>query len=164
MTDLLPIAAEAREAFAGELAQAPPMSLRAGNAADDYRPVPPYDDVEDRLSDPYLEAHHWGLAHLDPTSFRHYLPALIDYALRHRHDGGAVVDALLFGLRPPDRDPPRFGSLSTAQEQVVVRFLEAVAFTEACPFANDALLALDEWWGPGALYRGTARTPPDHPT
>lgn len=156
--DLTPIATRACAVFALEAAGIPPMSLRAGNAIDSYETAPAWSDTADRLSDDYLEQHYWGIAHLDPLSFRHYLPALIDYGLRHIHAGNNVVDAFLFALRPPDRDPPRLGSLSSEQEAAVVAFLHAMAFNAASVCADDAMLALEEWWGPGARHR-TAASP-----
>jgi hypothetical protein len=151
--DLAPIVAEAESAFAREIADTPPMSLRAGNAVDNYEFQPAYSQTEDRLSDAYLERHYWGIAHLDPISFRHYIPALVDYGLRHLEQGSNVVDTFLLNLRPPDRDPPRLGSLSPAQEAVIVKFLDIMAFTTSSVFKEDAMLALEKWWAPVALYR-----------
>jgi hypothetical protein len=151
--DLAPIVTEANAASSREIADSPPVSLRAGNAADNYEIQPTYSHTEDRLSDAYLEMHYWGIAHLDAMSFRHYIPALIDYGLRHLEQGSNVVDTFLFNLRPPDRDPPRLGSLSPAQETVIVKFLDAMAFIATSMFKEDAMLALEEWWAPGALYR-----------
>ena len=54
----------------------------------------------------------WGLAYLDAQSWRHYLPRLIDYALRRPDDPAMVAEALVRSLRPPDRYPPRLASLS----------------------------------------------------
>ncbi|WP_353511638.1 DUF6714 family protein [Ramlibacter tataouinensis] len=43
--------------------------------------------IDDRVSDRYLEHHHWGIPHLDAASFRLYMPALLDYCLRHIDEG-----------------------------------------------------------------------------
>ena len=147
------IVAAAKIAFAQEVAQAPPMSLRAGNAVDNYVVQPPYSPTEDRVCDAYFEQNYWGIAHLDALSFRHYLPALIDFSLRHLGQGSNVVDTLVFNLRPPDREPPRLGSLSPAQGGVITLFLDLLAFDAGSAFKDDAMLALEEWWAPGALYR-----------
>ncbi len=139
--------------FAAEVASTPSMTLRAGNAADEYRTLPPYDAVADAISDEYLERHHWGMAHLDADSWRHYLPHLIEHALRRLDHDSAVTDAVLHSLRPPDREPPRLASLTPEQEAVVVRVLEELAFAEHSAHQGLACQVLEEWWIPGALYR-----------
>ncbi|MGO1001378.1 DUF6714 family protein [Lysobacter sp. CA196] len=136
----------------------PTMSLRAGNALDSYDAPPPFDAHLDRPVAKYLETHHWGVAHLDPISWRYYLPALLRHALlKLEHPDSMAIDALLSSLRPPDRDPPRFASLSQAQAQAVVAVLDALAFEEASAWKDEAIVALEEYWAPGAHYRdGTA--------
>lgn len=138
------------------------MSLRAGNALDDYAAPPPYDPVLDAPGDAYFERYRWGLAHLDPVSWRYYLPRLMDHARRHvhaSHDGEPndeacqLVEDLLWSLRPPDRDPPRLASLSPEEEAAVTAFLEELAFGVNSPWAEFAAQVLEEYWTPGALYR-----------
>ncbi|WP_431095359.1 DUF6714 family protein [Polaromonas aquatica] len=153
---LHPIAAEALVAFAPDTRGVPPLSLRGGNALDDYQAPPAFDCVADKLTDEYLENYHWGIAYLDPASFRHYLPHLIEYALRRTEAGSNVVDALLNGLRPPDREPPRLASFSSGQEVVIVKFLDALAFSDGSAHTELASQVLEEWWAPGALYRPAA--------
>jgi hypothetical protein len=157
LLDLTTIVEQTKIAFGREAGSAPPMSLRAGNAADNYENQPPYSSTEDLMSDAYLEQHYWGIAHLDPVSFRHYMPALVEYSLRSIEHVSNVVDTLLFNLRPPDRDPPRLGAFSFEQEAVLVRFLEVMAFSENSAFQEEASLALEEWWAPGARYRPTEK-------
>ena len=108
-------------------------------------------------TDEYLEGFaFWGLAYLDAQSWRHYLPRLIDYALRRPDDPAMVAEALVRSLRPPDRYPPRLASLSTEQEAVVTAFLEQVALGEtASHLRDDAQQALDEWWLPTPRSRPT---------
>src|SRR5512140_1520790 len=102
------ISRRAREAFQADALSVPQMTLRGGYAEDSYDVAPPPDPVLDALTDAYLEAYtFWGLAYLDPASWRHYLPYLIDYAFRHRDDPQMVVEGLLHSLRPPEREPPR---------------------------------------------------------
>ncbi len=144
---------QAAEAFAVEVAAQPPMSLRAANARDSYEAAPSFCAVRDRISDTYLEEHYWGIPHLDPVSFRHYLPALLDFGLRHLAVQSIVVDTLLSSLRPPDREPPRLAALSADQEQVIVEMLDYLAFDEHSVYQADGQLALEEWWGPAARYR-----------
>jgi hypothetical protein len=156
------IVRRAFEAFRDDLAAVPTMTLRDGEAADRYAGVIPYDAAVDEPTDAYLEAYaRWGLAHVDAASWRHYLPRLIAHALRRIDDPRATaVEATVWSLRPPDRDPPRLGSLSPAQEAVVAEFLEALAFDAASVWKEDALLALEEYWIPNALYRHPPDTDP----
>jgi hypothetical protein len=137
----------------------PPLTLRGGTAVDDYRVPPAFDPDIDQPTDAYLEAHaYWGLAHVDPASWRHYLPCLIDYAIRHIAEPGSLVtDGLLSSLRPPDREPPRLGSISVEQEAVVVEFLDLLAFDECSGYQDFAMQVLEEYWVPNALYRERTR-------
>ncbi|MCL4368011.1 MAG: hypothetical protein M1337_02395 [Actinobacteria bacterium] len=132
------------------------MTLRGGDAVDGYAEPPEFDPAIDEPTDVYLETHAFGgLPYLDAASWRHYLPRLIDHALRHLGDPrGMVIDGVLFSLRPPDREPPRLAALTTEQEAVIVAFLEHLAFSEdVVPERNLALQVLEEWWIPNALYR-----------
>lgn len=61
------------------------MSLRGGAAIDDNHTAPQFDAEVDRPAPEYLEKYYWGIPHLDAS------------------------------LRPPDRDPPRFASLTADQ-------------------------------------------------
>lgn len=143
----------AMRAFEDDIRSLPSITLRGGNALDEYSEPPPFDPAIDHHSADYLERYWWGIAHLDPSSWRHYLPFLMQYALEHRADGDMVIDSLLMALRPPDREPPRLASLNAAQESAVTLFLENLAFGEASPFQEMACQVLEEWWVPGALYR-----------
>jgi len=148
------IGRRAREAFQADAMSAPRMTLRGGYAEDSYDFAPPADLVLDALTDAYLETYtFWGLAYLDPASWRHYLPYLIDYAFRHMDDPKMAVEGLLHNLRPPDREPPRLASLTAKQESVIVAFLEEVAFSEDSANRDFAQQVLEEWWLPDALYR-----------
>jgi hypothetical protein len=157
------LAARARAAFASDAASAPPVTLRGGDALDSYATAPPFEAEVDVPGDTYLERYApCGLAHLDAASLRHYLPRLIDYALAHLDDpGSGVTDALLWSLRPPDREPPRLGSLSAEQEAVVVALLDVLAFDPRSVCPDLAMQALEEYWAPGALYR---RPSPEAPS
>jgi hypothetical protein len=152
------LADQARAAFQADGARVPPMTLRGGAAVDSYDVAPPHDPALDGLDDAYLEAHaYWALPHLDAASWRHYLPALIDYALRHLDDPGTmVVEGLLASLRPPDRDPPRLGSLSAEQEAVMTATLDVLAFDARSVNRDFAMQVLEEYWVPNALYRSRA--------
>lgn len=148
------ISRRASEAFHDDARSVPKMTLRGGYAEDSYDFAPPYDSVLDELTDTYLEAYtFWGLAYLDPASWRHYLPHLIHYTFRHMDDPKMVAEGLLQNLRPPDRQPPRLASLTVEQEAVIVAFLEDVAFSEDSVNKDFAKQVLEEWWIPDALYR-----------
>jgi hypothetical protein len=151
------IVQRAYEAFHADVEATPSITLRGGDALDSYDEPPPYDPAIDVPNDAYLEAWAFnGLNFLDPPSWRHYLPRLIDYALRNiasNAPGTMAIDGLLWSLRPPDRDPPRLASLTTAQEEVVVAALDQLAFADDSVYRKDAMQVMEEWWIPGALYR-----------
>ena len=147
-TDLI---AEIFAAFSSEGSTFPATTLRGGDALDRDQPAPPFDVLVDAVSDEYLEAHPWGSGWLDAASWRHYLPFMMAYSLRHIARPSEVTDALLTSFRPPDRDPPRLGSLSKAQETVVLRFLDALAYSDESASRDLAALVLSEWWTPGAI-------------
>jgi len=154
----------ARDAFREELAQPPALTLRGANAVDSYERPEPFDAALDDPTDQYLEGHtFWAMPYLDAGSWRHYLPRLIEYALTHPNDPAMVVEATVRSLRPPDRVPTRLTTLSRAQEEVVVRFLEQLALSgDEGGSADDARSALEEWWLPGAFLRAKSEAqPPD---
>ncbi|MBL9146118.1 MAG: hypothetical protein JNM99_20725 [Verrucomicrobiaceae bacterium] len=116
--------------------------------------MPPLDPELDRVSDEYLERYFWGCPHLDPDSWKHYLPSLIDYSLRHLSDGGSlVVGALLSTLRPGSDEDPKISSLSPVQEAVICQFLDRLAFADDSAFQTDALQVMDEFWVNHSIYR-----------
>jgi hypothetical protein len=130
------------------------MTLRAGNAIDCYDEPPPFSAEQDNLNDAYLKGNAWGIPYLDPASWRHCLPSLIDFALRHLDgDESLVTDFVLGSLRPPDSEPPRLATLTRPQEEVIVSFLDILAFDERSACQEDAMQVLEEYWIPGALYR-----------
>jgi hypothetical protein len=144
----------ARLAFREELAQRPALTLRGANAVDSFDSPEPFDPKLDEPTDEYLERlTYWAMPYLDARSWRHYLPRLIEYALAHPEDPAMVVDATVRSLRPPDRVPTRLTTLTRAQEEVVVRFLEHLARTNDEGSPNDARSALEEWWYPDAYVR-----------
>ena len=143
--------AEIFAAFSAEGSAFPAMTLRGGDALDLDQAAPPFDVLVDAISDEYLEAHPWGSGWLDAASWRHYLPFMMEYALRNIARPSEVADALLTSLRPPDRDPPRLGSLNKAQETVVLRMLDALAHSEGSASRDLAAMVLSEWWTPGAI-------------
>jgi hypothetical protein len=156
-SDIVP---RARAAFHADTESPPPLTLRGGNDVDSYDYAQPFDPAHDDPTDAYLEAFaFWGVGYLDAQSWRHYLPRLMDYALRRRDDPAMVTEALVRSLRPPDRYPPRLASLTAEQEAVIKDFLERLALTDAAPHVQaDAQLALEEWWLPNPRSRSTAES------
>jgi hypothetical protein len=149
------IIAGANLVFARYIAMEPKICLRAGNAMDNYEEPPKYDPIVDKPTDEYLEKYYWGIAYLDPDSWKHYLPILINYTIRNKVNSGAmVIDSFLASLRPPDREPPRLGSLSIDEEKAVIEVLDSLAFSEDSGWNETAIMLLEEYWAPGALYRG----------
>jgi hypothetical protein len=148
------IGRRATAAFAEESASLPAMTLRGGKSVDSYLSPEPYDEVRDRPSEAYLEDFaFWGLCHLDAASWRHYLPLLIHYALRHEDDEKMVVEGLLHSLRPPDHQPPRLASLNKEQEAVIAAFLEYLCFNGGSGNSDFACQVLEEYWLPDSFYR-----------
>jgi hypothetical protein len=145
----------AYEAFRADAQAAPPLTLRGGNAVDGYDEADPFDPARDEPTDAYIEGFaFWGLGYLDAQSWRHYLPRLISYAFRRPDDPAMAVEALIRSLRPPDRYPPRLATLTAEQEAVVVAFLETLGLgDEGSHLQDDARMALEEWWLPGARHR-----------
>lgn len=151
------IVARAFEVFAADLRQPPPLTMRGANAIDSHDWPTPFEATSDQVTASYLEGFaFWGLAYLDAPSWRHYLPALIQYVLVRPDDPALVADALVRSLRPPDHYPARLASLTPEQEAVVTAFLEHVAGGSGPEgLSADATDALDEWWRPGARSRPT---------
>jgi len=147
------LVADVFAAFAADGAAVPALTLRGGDALDADRPAPPFDVLVDTVSDAYLETHPWGTGWLDAASWRHYLPYLLAYALRHLAQPNEVTDALLTSLRPPERTPPRLGTLDKRQESAVLRVLDVLAHAPGAATADLAAQVLSEWWTPGAIPR-----------
>ena len=145
-------------AFAPDLASPPPLSLRGGSDVDSYRRAVPFDPVEDEPTDEYLERYaSWGLIYLDAQSWRHYVPHVIAYAMRHTADRHMVVEGFIRTLRPPDQYPPRLATLTPEQEAVVTAFLEGLLVDPAWGHVHqDVQQALEEWWWPEPSSRPTA--------
>jgi hypothetical protein len=151
------ILSRAYQVFRAEVDTVPPITLRGGTALDEYDELPLFEPGIDEPTDDYLEKYAFsGSSFLDALSWRHYLPRLIDYALRHIHSnnpGTMAIDGLLWSLRPPDRTPPRLGSLTSEQEAVIIAFLDELAFSDNSLYNDFAMQVLEEYWVPDALYR-----------
>ena len=131
------------------------LSLRQGNEIDSY--VTPTLDVlpvdwRDVL-EPGLEGQHWGFTHLDAVSWHFYLPAFLAYSVQHFTRGESlVILACINNLRPPDRVPSRFSTLTDGQRRTVVSVLEFLAFGSESEFAAEACQVLEEYWIEHPLY------------
>jgi len=158
VVDTSELVQRAYAAFDRDTIALPPLTLRGGNAVDGYGRAEPFDPDQDAPSDTYFEQFtFWGLGYLDSRSWRHYLPRLIDYALRRPEDPAMVTEALVRSLSPPDRYPPRLATLTPQQEDVVRSFLELVALGDLVPHVQEeAQKALEEWWLPNPRSRPTA--------
>lgn len=147
----------ARIAFRDELAQSPALTLRGANSVDSFDHPEPFDAALDEATDEYLERlAYWAMPYLDARSWRHYLPRFIEYAFAHPEDPAMVIEATVHSLRPPDRVPTRLTTLSAAQEEVIVRFLEHLAQSDVEWTRDEARSALEEWWLPDAVARSEA--------
>lgn len=153
------IVTRAFEVFRSDVEAPPPLTLRGGHAVDSYDQPIPFHPADDEPTDAYLEGFaFWGLGYVDARSWRHYLPRLIDYALRRPDDPAMVTEALVRSMRPPDRYPPRLAALTAVQEDVVRAFLEHAALSDVMPHVQaEAQQALEEWWLPNARCRPTAQ-------
>jgi len=142
-----------RDAFSADVENKPVITLRGGDCLDDCGDPPAFDPELDAASDEYLESFHWGVGYLDAASWRHYLPTLADYAVRHFNKGTLVGEALVTSLCAPDQDPPRLATLTHPQEEAVTLLLEFLAFTAGSGHQDSACRAIDEWWSTDAFYR-----------
>jgi hypothetical protein len=153
------IVRRAFEVFRADVEAPPPLTLRGGDRVDSYDLPEPFDAQVDEPTDAYIEqfAFH-AMPFLDPRSWRHYLPRLMDHVFRRPDEPtGLVVQALIRSLRAPDREPPRLTTLNAEQEEVIVAFLEAIARDpQRENDAEDARQALLEWWVPNARHRPNA--------
>lgn len=131
------------------------LSLRQADEIDSSNaPTPDVAPADWRdVSEHELEEHHCGFTHLDAKSWRFYLPVFLAYSVRHLSRGDSlVIAACLSNLRPPDRVPSRFTTLSDGQRQTVVSVLEFLAFDSESDFMANACQVLEEYWIEHPLY------------
>jgi hypothetical protein len=131
------------------------LSLRQSDELDSHDiPTPDVLPVDWRdVSERELEEHQWGFTHLDAESSRFYLPAFLAYSVRHYTRGESlVIMACLNNLRPPDRVPSRFSTLTDSQRQTVISVLEFLAFGSESDFMADACQVLEKCWIEHPLY------------
>lgn len=134
------------------------MSLRSGNAIDCGKEEVEFDPKLDKPSNDYLESNYDGICFLDAESWKYYLPILIEFTIKnYTFSNSMVIDSFISSLRPPDREPPRFGALTEKQEKIIIELLDRLAFDEQSNWKAEAILALEEYWAPGALYRKSSK-------
>lgn len=93
-----------------------------------------------------------ALAHLDEPSFVYYIPAFLDFAVRHcdatlTDPVGSLVGSAVFSVT--HRTPyslGRFKQLSIGQRNAVIAFLEYIAAYGRHGNATDAKKALSRYW------------------
>ncbi len=115
---------------------------RARDPEDDWRDIP--DASMQRCAD--------ALPHLDPVSWRFYLPAFMRLALRTMQRPRSPIDRVIYTLALGDDQDlneyqrTRFSTLNREQVRVVHRFLELAADNDASCDSRVAKRALDKYW------------------
>jgi hypothetical protein len=100
-----------------------------------------------------IEACLDALPHLDPISWRFYLPAFMRHGLRRLRSPHGAVDRAIYALALGDDAEinaylrERFRTLDTEQARAVRRFLEFAAESDAYCDARVARQALQKYWG-----------------
>src|SRR5215218_9279384 len=109
------------ELFHEDVQRPPPLTLRGGERVDSYESPTPCDEKVDEPTDEYIEAFAFhAMPFLDARSWRHYLPRLMDHVFRRPAEPtGLVASALIYSLRPPDREPPRLATLRPEQDAII---------------------------------------------
>jgi hypothetical protein len=114
------------------------LNLDAGRTWKDY-------------SDQELLSCDKALAHLDEPSFVYYIPAFLDFAVRHCNAtltdpvGSLVRSAVFFVTHRTPYSLGRFKRLSIGQKNAVITFLEYIAYGRHSD-AADAQKALSRYW------------------
>jgi len=119
---------------------APLVTLRKARSIA-MRQINEYVDVgvPDDKSDAYLEAYYLWNHELDATSFRYYVPDIISYLIRHRHEKDSdFILNMLGALDGPDRVP----LFSDAESVVILSTLEFLCMDEYSCVQNYALLSM----------------------
>lgn len=148
------IAIHIKDAFANAGIEPPPLTLRGGDAIDGYDSPPPFDANTDQATGSYIEQYANGLTHLDTVAWLYYLPRFLALALdKVAEPSHIIIEALLWNLRPPDRDPPRLGALTSKQEAVILEVLEFLAFEPESKNQDFAMQVMEEYWIKDNLYR-----------
>lgn len=107
------------------------------------------------IPDSHLEECSGALSHLDPQSWRYYLPRFMEWALTHyRTSKSITVDYTIYALLLTDDDAlinqhlrERYRQLTAEQTRVVCRFLQFMALEDGHVDAASATQALRRFWG-----------------
>lgn len=131
-------------AFATDLAARPAITLRGADSVDSFGVGLPFDEARDECTPAYLEHFGWAITLLDAAAWRHYLPLVAAHALDCTAEASLAVDGLIQSLRPPDRSPPRLGSLDATQRALVRECLQILACSADSVWQEPARRALAE--------------------
>lgn len=107
------------------------------------------------VPDQDIEECCWALPHLDPESWRYYIPAYMIWTLTNFRSSDSVVsDFTIYTFEPYLADPQmrahatdRFGLLNEPQSRAVCQFLRHMAADEDNADAVVATRVVDEFWG-----------------
>ena len=150
-----------RSAFRGVARGA--ITLHEAEAIDDYgsddeRAAARERDTErgwEEIPDAHVEECVYALAHVDPASWRYYVPRFMLWALHHfRSSDSLISDFTVYTFDPSDTDPnlreydmARYRTLDAEQARVVCRFLRYMAQNDDHADASAANEALRKYWG-----------------
>lgn len=150
---------EIRAAFAG--VRRGEISLHEAEVIDEYgsdesREMARTQDVEncwEDVPDSHIEECTTALCHVDPESWRYYVPAYMCWALRHFETSSSiVVDFTIYTFKPSELDDSvlnyqmkRYELLNKAQCKAVCRFLQYMANCNRAD-SDAAKTALVEYW------------------
>jgi hypothetical protein len=150
-----------REAFAGVRRGA--ITLHEAEVIDSYGSDDERADARQRdteqnwedLPDQHIEECPWALCHLDPVSWRYYIPAYMIWSLRNfRSNDSIVSDFTIYTFDASDSDAKlreysteRYRTLSPSQSRDVCRFLTYMANIGERADNLTAKAALKKYWG-----------------
>ena len=149
-----------RAAFAGVPRGA--ITLHEAEVIDDYGSTEERQEARrldseaswEEVPDEALESCTSALCHLDPKSWRYYIPAYMIWSLRHFRESESIVsDFTIYTFNPYLDDPglreyvaPRFRLLDGPQSRAVCRYLRYMAANEDHADTRMANLALEGYW------------------
>ena len=116
----------------------------------------------DQVPDSSLEECTSALCHLDPESWRYYLPAYLVWSIRnYQHSDAIMIDFTIYSLKPSEEndllteyDMTRYRLLDHDQSTAVFHFLDFMAQQDEFVDAAAADEAIDLYWhqfGPGSI-------------
>jgi hypothetical protein len=153
------IIAAIRAAFRGVARGA--ITLHEAEVIDDYgtdeeRAAARELDTErgwEEIPDAYVEECPSALYHVDPESWRYYVPRYMEWSIRHfRSSDSFLVDSTIYGFNPStdatllEHEMERYRTLTAEQAQAVCRFLRYMARHADHADADAADDALRKYW------------------